>query len=158
MGLKEKAIEEYNRDRELIVQSNEREAEIFAERAFEELKKMLGNEYIDIMSLDKRSIIVDKQPGAASFRIDGMLFRVISSQGFYVVDVVIICPVCGTETYNRIFGIKNIGKALVEPHSKYDCDRALEMKKENGGESMVLSTEGRLLEALKEFIRENCHD
>ena len=149
MGLREKAIDAYTRDRELIKESNIKEAENFARKALEELRKILGN--------DEDIIIVTKQPGATTFSADGISFRVTSSEGYHVVNVIITCPVCGAETVTRVSYIKDIGRALMEPHSKYDCDRMLEIKKANESGYNVLSTEERLLEAFKDFIRENDH-
>jgi len=150
MGLKEKAVEAYETDKELTKKSIEKEAEIFAEKALKSLKDILGEECGNIE-------IVDKQPGATSFRVDGILFEVCASQGYPFVNVIVNCLICGNKINVRVFNIKDIGKALVEPHSKYDCDRALEIKKESDDEKnvLVLSTEARLLEALKDFIREN---
>lgn len=152
MSLKEKAIEEYEREKALIKESNLKEAENFAEKALKALKDILGDECGDIK-------IIVKQPGATSFRVDGMLFRVTTSQGYHETNVVKKCPICETETTVRVLTLKDIGKALVEPHSKYDCDRMLEIKKEleDDKSGIVLSTEARLLEALRDFIKENDH-
>jgi hypothetical protein len=147
MGLKEKAFDAYKRDRELIDESNIKEAENFAIKSLERLREVLGN--------DEDIITVDKQPGATTFSVDGILFRVNSSDGYHVVNVVKKCSVCGTDNIAGVLDIKDIGRALAEPHSKYDCDRMLEIKKSNESGDKVLSTEERLLEALREFIREN---
>ena len=152
MGLKERAIEEYEREKELVKESNLREAEKFAEKALHSLRDIIGNEYGDIE-------IVAKQPGSTSFRVDGILFRATTSQGYYEINVVKKCPICEIETTVRVLNLKDIGKAIVEPHSKYDCDQMIETKKrmEDEKNGMVLSTEARLLEAFRDFIRENDH-
>lgn len=150
MSLKEKAIELYEKEKKLTAESNAREAENFAKKSLEALKEMLGNEYSDIK-------IVVKQPGATSFRVDGILFRVATQQGYHVTNIIQKCPICETELDIRVLNLKDIGKALVEPHVKYDCDRMLEIKKEMEQEKngIVLSTDARLLEAIRDFVKEN---
>lgn len=152
MGLKEKAIEVYEKEKELVKKSNEKEAENFAEKALKSFEEIFGAECGDIE-------IVEKKPWATTFSVDGILFRVTTSQGYNEINMVKKCPICEAVTTDRVLNIKDIGKALVEPHNKYDCDRMLEIKKEAGGgeNGLVLSTEARLLEALKDFIRENDH-
>lgn len=152
MSLKEEAIEAYEKEKELIKESNLREAEKFAEKALHSLRDIIGNEYGNME-------IVVKQPGATSFSVDGILFRVTSSHGYNEISVVKKCPICETVDTVRILNIKDIGKALVEPHSKYDCDRMLEIKKESddGKNGVILSTEARLLEAMRDFVMENGH-
>jgi len=152
MSLKEKAIEAYEKEKELIKESNLREAEIFAEKALKTLRDMIGEEYGNIK-------VVVKQPGATSFRVDGILFRVIASQGYYDINVIQKCPICEVEIATKVFNFKDIGKALVDLHNKYDCDRMFEIKKEMEDEKngIVLSTEARLLAVLRDFIKENGH-
>lgn len=48
MGLKEKAIESYEREKELTKESNIKEVEIFAENVLKSLENMLGSENGDI--------------------------------------------------------------------------------------------------------------
>lgn len=152
MGLKEIAIEEYEKEKELIKDSNLREAEKFAEKALHSLRDIIGNEYGDIE-------IVVKQPGATSFRVDGILFMVNTSQGYPIVSVVKKCSICEIENTVRVLNLKDIGRVLVEPHSKYDCDRMLETKKklDDDKSGIILSTEARLVEVLRDFIKENDH-
>ena len=147
MGLRENAIEAYKKERELIKERDKIEAETFSRRALDALKDIIGREYTDIKT-------VVEQHGATSFSIDSILFRVTSSQGYHVVNLVKTCPRCETETTVRVLNLKDIGMALVEPHSSYDCDKIIDMKENEEG-VRVLSTEERLLETLRDFIREN---
>jgi len=152
MGLKEKAIGAYEEEKELIKESNIKEAETFAENALISLREILGDECGNIK-------IVVKRPGSTSFRVDGISFRVTSSQGYSDISVIKKCPICETESTFRVSNLKDIGRALVEPHHKYDCDRMLEIKKQMDDEKngKIISTEERLLAALRDFIQENDH-
>jgi hypothetical protein len=154
MNLKERAIDEYKKERKLIEESNAKDAEIFANKAIHALQDIIGVQRADI-------ITVEKQPGCVSFRVDDILFRVTTSEGYHVVNIVQKCVVCGSDIYTRILDIEDIGKALTEPHFKYDCDQAVEIKKrlekikeENVG-GKVLDVNERLISALKDFVAEN---
>jgi hypothetical protein len=153
MGLKEKAIEAFEIENESITEANMRKTEKFAENALQSLKDVIGNDY-DIGN-DCNIDIVDKQSWATSFIVDDLLFRVSASE----VHLVQTCPRCQAEITDRVLDIKDIGKALVRPHNKYDCDRITEsrMKEEKEKNGVVLGTDERLLEALRDFIRENDH-
>ena len=150
MNLKEKAIEVYEKEKELCKESEMREAEKFTEEALKALRDLIGEEHGDIVTLSKL-------PGDISFIIDGILFRAGSSNGYPVINMVVKCDVCESEIISRVVYIRDIGRALAEPHSKYDCDQVLRLKKEmeDRKNGIVLSTEGRLLEALKDFVAEN---
>jgi hypothetical protein len=155
MDLKERAIDEYKKEKKLIEESNEKAAEIFADKAVYALQDIIGVRLADMYT-------VDKLPSSASFLVDDMLFRVTTSEGYYVATMIRKCDICGTDVNTRIVNLKDIGEALVSPHLKYDCDRVLEtkerlerMKMENEDEK-VLITDRRLLSALKDFIEENC--
>lgn len=154
MDLADRAIAEYKKEQKLREESNIKAAEIFAEDAIKELQNIIGVERDDIT-------IVDKQLYYASFRVDDILFRVTTCECCYVVNMIQTCPTCGSEFGDRILNIKDIGRMLVEPHYKYDCEHALEMKKrmeklkrenDRGG---ILSTDEKLLTVLKEFVSEN---
>lgn len=156
MNLKERSIEEYKKERKLIEENNVEEAEIFADKAIHALQDIIGVQRADIHT-------VDKQPGFASFRVDDMLFMVTTSEGYHVINMICKCDVCGTDVNIRILDIKDIGKALTEPHFKYDCDQVMEMKKrlekikEENEDWRSLDVNERLILALKDFVAENDH-
>lgn len=151
MSLKEKSIELYEKHKELISESNLKEAERFAEDALKALREMLGSECGDIVTLDK-------QPGVTVFSIDGLLFRVIvGSHGYPNINVLVKCPVCETDVSVEVVYIRDIGRALVEPHFKYDCEKVLRTKKQvtDDKNGVVLGNDERLLSALRDFVAEN---
>jgi hypothetical protein len=150
MDLKENAIELYEREKQLAEENNKREADNFAEKSLHVLRDIIGGNCDDIK-------VVTKMPGCTDFNVDGVLLRVVTSNGYPVVNIVHTCERCGIKIESRIINLKDIGKALVEPHNKFDCDRIFKLKNEpdydeNG---KVTSYERRLLEAMKDFIREN---
>jgi hypothetical protein len=161
MGLKERSIDEYKKEQKLMKESNEKAAEIFADKAVYALQDIIGVRRVDIHT-------VDKQPCSASFLVDDLLFRVHTSEGYHVINMSRKCDVCGTDINTRIMGIKDIGEALIKPHDKFSCDQYLEEKErlermkmervrmENEDEKMFI-TDRRLLAALKDFILENRH-
>lgn len=154
MNLKERAIKEYEKEKVLIEESNAREAEKFAENALKALTDIIG-EHGNIV------IVVDKQPYCTAFNIGEMLFRVSTSESYYVIYMIKKCPICESDISTRICDLKDIGKALVEPHSKYDCDQAIKISeklkkmKDGHGRECELSTNEKLLEALRDFLLEN---
>src|SRR3989304_1652472 len=105
MGLKEKAIGAYEEEKELIKESNIKEAETFAENALISLREILGDECGNIK-------IVVKRPGSTSFRVDGISFRVTSSQGYSDISVIKKCPICETESTFRVSNLKDIGREV----------------------------------------------
>lgn len=156
MNLRERATREYEKEKKLTDERNVEEAETFADKAVVELQNVLGVRRVDIMT-------VDKQPGYADFSVDDMLFRVSSSEYYYVITIIRKCSTCGSDFSTRILDLRDIGRSFIEPHFKYDCDQALKtkerlekMKRENA-DGDVLSTEERLLAALKDFVAENDH-
>lgn len=161
MDLKERAIDEYKKEQKLTKENNEKVAEIFADKAVYALQDIIGVRRVDIHT-------VDKQCYFASFLVDDMLFRVNTSEGYYIINMSRRCDVCGADVNTRITSIKDIGEALVKPHDKFSCDQYLkekerlerikmEMTQMENEDGKVLSTDERLLEALKDFILENRH-
>ena len=150
MDLKEKAIEEYKREKLLTEENYKREADNFAEKSLHVLRDIVGDNYGDIK-------IVTKMPGCTDFNVDGVLLRVVTSNGYPVVNIVHTCEKCGFNIESRVINLKDIGKALVEPHDKFGCDRIFKVKNDPDYDenAKVSITERRLLEAMKDFIREN---
>lgn len=160
MNLKERAIAEYEKEKKLTYEKNVKEAEIFADKAVVELQNFLGVRRVDIMT-------VDKQPCYTNFSVDDMLFMVSISGCYHVIDIIKRCDVCGHDTATRISNIGDIGRVLIEPHFKYDCEHAVEINKRNKrnkrNEKMKDGDEGgneldvnkRLILALKDFVSEN---
>lgn len=150
MDLKEKAIEEYKREKQLTEDNNKREAENFAEKSHYVVRDIVGGNYGNIT-------VVTKMPGCTDFNVDGVLLRVTISNGYPVVNIVRTCERCGIQTESRVINLKDIGKALVEPHGTFDCDRIFKAKNESDYDEngKTTSNERRFLEAMKDFIREN---
>lgn len=154
VNLKERAIKEYEKEKVLIEESNAREAEKFAEKALKALTDIIG-EQGNIVT------VVDKQPYCTNFSVDGMLFRVSTSESYDVIYMIRKCPICESDISIRICDLKDIGEALVESHSKYDCDQAiktserLKKMKDGHGHECELDTNEKLLEALRDFLLEN---
>lgn len=156
MGLREKAIGVYEREKDVAKVNRMKEADMFAEKALKYIREILGDGE-EIPDDCGDIIVLAKQPGSTSLRIDGILFSVSASDGYHHASAIKKCPVCGIEVDTMVFNLESLGKALVEPHNKYDCDRMLEIKKEMDDEKNgnIISTEGRLLLVLKDFVREN---
>ncbi len=150
MDLKEKAIKEYKRERHLTEENNKREADKFAEKSLHALRDIVGGNCGDIK-------VVIKMPGCTDFNVDGILFRVVTSDGYPIVNIVRTCERCGINIESRVINLKDIGRALVEPHDKFDCDRIFKVKNDPDYDenAKVSITDRRLLEAMRYFIREN---
>lgn len=152
MNLKESAMEVYEREKQLTEENYKREADNFAEKSLHVLRDIVEGHY-DNMT------IVAKVPGRTDFNVDGVSLRVVTSNGYPIVNIVKTCTRCGTETEERIVSLKDIGRALIHPHDKFDCDRFFKVKNDpDYDENAKISiNEQRLLEAMKDFIRENDH-
>lgn len=150
MSLKEKAIEVYKKEKELTKERELIEAEQFTKDALKVLNDMIGVEQDNITILSKQQANID-------FCVDEVLFRAVQSQGYPEINVIVKCPLCGTEIPSRVVNIRDIGRALVEPHFKYDCDQVIRLKKEmdDRKNGIAVGTEERLLSALKDFVSEN---
>lgn len=142
MSLVDDAIQAYNKDQLEIRQNEEKEKNKFIKDSIEVIKERFGNDLkIDIIS-DKYGI---------AFLVDGLKIRVRRTQGYYSIYLIQTCPKCGTEYEYNIINLKNIGKALHEGHNLYECEKILKDR-----ESVKeLTTEEKLIEALRTFIREN---
>jgi len=150
MDLKKKAIEEYKREKQLTDENYKKEADNFAEKSLHVLRDIVGGNYGDIK-------VVTKMPGCTDFNVDGVLLRVVTSNGYPIVNIVRTCEKCGFNIESRVINLKDIGKALVEPHDKFDCERFFKLKNDPDYDenAKVSITDRRLLEAMKDFIREN---
>lgn len=166
MGLLERAIGAYKEEKKKIKEINEKEAEEFAKKALERLNEIItendksscyGNDNNDIRTISRKDIrTISRKPGCTDFLVDGIHFRVTySSHGYNDAYVIRICPMCRAEVSMCVLNLKDVGKALSEPHKKYDCDSTLEVNKLNEEGIKILSTEEKLLEILREFIQEN---
>ncbi len=149
MDLTDRAIAEYRKEQKLIEDENARTAEAFADKAAYALQDI-----IDVRRADM--IITDKRPYSTSFIVGDVSFQVSASEDYCVVNMIRRCSLCGSDVMSKVLNLKDIGKMLVEPHNKYDCDRVVEMKKKEEGVG-IMTSEERLLEALKDFIAENDH-
>lgn len=150
MGLKEKAIEIYKKEKELEEEKNRIEAENFAEKSLFFVKDIIGGCYSNIT-------VVTKMPWCTDFNVDGVILRVTMSEGYRIVNVVKTCEICKIEISSRVLNLKDIGKVLTEPHDIFDCNRIFKSKNDPDYDEnqKVSSTDLRILEALREFVREN---
>lgn len=150
MNLKEKAIEVYKKEKESIKERELREEEEFAKEALKVLSDIIGVEQ-DNMT------ILSKQQGFIELCTDGVSFRAVASQGYPEINVMVKCPLCETDIFSRVTNIRDVGRALVEPHFKYDCDQIIRLKKEkdDSKNGIAIDTEERLLSALRDFVSEN---
>jgi len=150
MNLKEKAVEIYEKEKELVKESEMREVGKFADEALKVLRDIIGEYCGDIITLSTL-------PDDISFRVDGILFRATSSCGHPNINVATKCPMCEAEIVSRVTSIRDIGRALAEPHFRYDCDKNIRLKKEyeDRKNGKILSTDERLLEAFRDFVSEN---
>lgn len=147
MGLKEKAIEAYEKEKERVHKEKNDGAEKFAVQAKEILRERIGDEFA--------IQVISKEPYETIFGVDGIKFRV-NTDRVYIIKK---CDKCETEYYTELisgFGDKNksfqnIGEILSEPHNDYDCKRIIEEKEENKEPTI----EEKLVEILRSFIREN---
>jgi hypothetical protein len=149
MSLKEKAIEMYKKQKESIKETELIEEEQFTKDALKVL--------IEIIGIEQENITISKHQGCIDFFTDGISFRASRSQGDPEINIMIKCPICETEIFSRVTQVRDIGRALVEPHFKYDCDQVIRLKKEidDRKNGKVAGTEERLLSALREFISES---
>lgn len=150
MGLREKAIELYEKEIQLAEENDVRIADNFAVKSLSALRDIIGEDYGDIK-------IVTKTPGSTEFNVDEILFRVRTSDGYPIVNIVKTCTRCGLEIEERVINLKGIGKALVKIHDKFDCDRIFNVKNDPDYDenAKVSVADRRFLEAMKDFIRDN---
>lgn len=177
MGLREEAIGEYEKEQESIKDSNIIESEKFAEKSLKVLRDIIGDNHSGMI------VVADKQSGSTSFIVDRILFRVTIPVGLSleslprslpppplrpppqkprqppVVNVVQTCERCGIEIISTVKNLKDIGKALIETHSKYDCDKKKldDDKNEDDKNEKLSNVEKKLLVALRDFVQENDH-
>lgn len=141
MSLVEDAKQAYVKDQLEDKKDKERETIKFVEDGLQNIKERFGdNLNIDVVS-DKEGI---------AFLVDGLKMRVRKSQGYYSIYLVQICPKCNTEYEDIIINLKTIGKSLQEGHTSYECEKILKDR-----EVKELTTEEKLVDALRNFIQEN---
>ncbi len=145
MSVKTIAVEIYEKEKKLAEEKDAEEEKKFVEEAFNTLTKMIDVQRADVM-------MVVKQPGTVRLLADDVLFEVKQFRGCFNVSVVVKCSRCGSEAIVGVLSMRDIGRALVEPHFKYDCD--MEIEREKNKNEKVLSSGERLLEALRDFMFE----
>jgi homospermidine synthase len=146
MSLIEDAKQAYAKDQLEINEDKEKEIKKFVEDGIQCIKEKFG----DNLNID---VISDKE-GDIVFLVDGLKMRVRRSQGYYSIYLVQICPKCGAEYEDIIINLKNIGRAIQEGHTWYDCEKILKEK----GPVKELTTEEKLIEALRTFVQENLYE
>ena len=143
MSLIDDAIQAHAKDQLENKELEEKEKKKYIEDCIQDIRDKLGDNL-------KIEVISDKE-GGITFLVDGLKMRLRKSQGYYNIYLVQTCPKCGTEYTEHIVNLKNIGKAIQEGHASYDCEKILK-ERESVKEP---TTEEKLIEALRTFIREN---
>lgn len=146
MGLKDDAIQAYAKDQLENKEAEEKEKKKFIEDGLQNIRDRFG----DNLKID---VISDKEGGIA-FLVEGLKMRVRRSQGYYDVYLVQKCPKCDTEYEDNIINLKNIGKALQEGHSSYECEKILKER----DKVKEFTTDEKLILALRTFVRENASE
>lgn len=146
MGLKDDAIQAYAKDQLENKEAEEKEKKKFIEDGLQNIRDRFG----DNLKID---VISDKEGGIA-FLVEGLKMRVRRSQGYYDVYLVQKCPKCDTEYEDHIINLKNIGKALQEGHSSYECEKILKER----DKVKEFTTDEKLILALRTFVRENASE
>lgn len=144
MSLIDDAIKAYANDQLENKEEGEKEKKKFIEDSIQNIRDRFGDNL-------KIEVISDKEGGVA-FLVDGLKMRLRKSQGYYNIFLVQKCPKCDTEFEDHIINLKNIGKAIQEGHTSYDCEK---IEREPVKE---LTTDERLIEALRTFVRENASE
>lgn len=143
MSLLDDAVKAYAKDQLEIKEAEEKEKKKLIDGVIQSIRERFGDNL-------KIELISDKE--GVTFLVDGLLkMRARRSRGYYNIYLVQKCPKCDTEYEDHIVNLKNIGKALQEGHASYDCEKILKEKKE----VKELTTEEKLVDVLRTFIREN---
>lgn len=143
MSLIDDAIQAHTKDQLENKELEEKEKKKYIEDCIQNIKDRFGDNL-------KIEVISDKERGVA-FLVDELKMRLRKSQGYYNIYLVQKCPKCDTEFEDHIINLKNIGKTLQEGHALYDCNKILK-ERESVKEP---TTEEKLIEDLRTFIREN---
>mgnify|MGYP003395087827 CR=1 FL=1 len=146
MSLKDDAMQTYAKDQLESKEEEEKEKKKFIEDGLQNIRDRFGDSL-------KIEVISDKEVGVA-FLVDGLKMRLRRHQGYYNIYLVQTCQKCGTEYEGHIMSLKNIGKAIQEGHASYDCEKILKEKEP----VKELTTDEKLIEALRTFVRENASE
>lgn len=147
MSLMEDAIKAYTKDQLEIKEEEEKGKKEFIEDGIKDIRERFG---------DNLKVEVTSDHGLTDviFLVEGLKMRLKRSRGYNNIYLVQICPKCGTEYEEHIVSLKDIGKALQEGHASYDCEKILKEREP----VKELTTEEKLLDALRTFIRENASE
>jgi len=146
MSLADDAIQAHIKDQLKSKEDEEKEKNKFIEDCTQNIRDRFGDN-VEI------EVISDKEYGT-TFLVDELKMRLRKHQGYYNIYIVQTCPKCDTEFESHIINLKNIGKAIQDGHASYDCEKILkekELVKE-------LTTDEKLIEALRTFVRENASE
>ena len=143
MSLIDDAMQVYAKDQLENKELEEKEKKKCIEDSLQNIRDRFGDSL-------KIEVISDKEGGVA-FLVDGLKMRLRKYQGYYNIYLVQACQKCGTEYEGHIISLKNIGKAIHEGHASYECEKILKEKEP----VKELTTDERLIEALRTFVHEN---
>ena len=147
MSLADDAIKAHAKDQLELKESEEIEKKKFIEDGIKNIREKFGDNL-------KVEVISDHGLTDIAFLVEGLKMRLKRSQGYYNIYLVQKCPKCGTEYEDHIVNLKNIGKALQEGHSSYDCEKILKEREP----VKDWTTEEKLVDALRTFVRENASE
>ena len=143
MSLVDDAIQAYAKDRLANKESEEKEKKKLIEDGIQNIKDRFG----DNLKID----VTSDKDGDVIFLVDGIKMKVRRYQGYYNIHLVQTCPKCKEEYTDTVISLKDIGKLLKEGHNSLDCEKVLKAKEP----VKEWTTEEKLIEALRTFIREN---
>ena len=146
MGLMEDAIQAYINDQLENKEVEEKEKKKLIDDGIQSIKEKFGD--------DLKIGVISEKEGSVAFIVDGLKMKARKHQGYYNIYLVQTCPKCGAEYENHIINIKNIGKAIHDGHHSYDCEKILKEREP----VKELTTDEKLLDVLKTFIRENASE
>ena len=143
MSLKDDAMQAHAKGQLESKEEEEKEKKKYIEDCLQNIKDRFGDNL-------KIEMISDKEGGIA-FLVDGLKMRLRKSQGYYNIYLIQTCQKCGTEFEDHVINLKNIGNALQDGHASYECEKILKEREP----VKELTTDEKLIEALRTFIREN---
>jgi hypothetical protein len=143
MSLIEDAKQAYTKDQLENKEDKEKDIKKFIEDSIQCIKEKFG----DNLNIE----VISEKDDNIAFLVDGLKMRVRRSQGYYSIYLVQICQKCCTEYEDIIINLKNIGKAIQEGHTSYDCKKILKEREP----VKELTTEEKLIDALRAFVQEN---
>lgn len=143
MSLRSDAIKAYMKNQLEDKITIEKEKKRWIEYGIKHIKENFGD------SLEIET--VSGKDGGVIFIVDGLKMRLRRYQGYCHTYLIQTCPKCGADYESNIISLVNIGMALQEGHDSYDCENVLK-----GREPVKeLTTDERLIEVLRAFVREN---